>query len=269
MSVPSRRLLAVLLDSLLFLPIWLLAFQYERGVQVLVTAICLVYFYVSDTTSGQTVGKSVFKLRTVTLDGQIVSGRAASGRTVLRLVDHTLIGLIVMVFNGDRRRIGDFAARTKVVDAREVVVSRPFDVSMIGYPLAWLVPALLVFTLTAIGRFPGSYRVTADAICAEADSIVPSLTDPQQLLELTRAETRDLERLDAPPHWADRHEILLAEYHAMGDKLDAALRRVARSNAPAARWQREAARLARRAERSNARLAVLGYEGCAGSGSQA
>ncbi|HEV2813824.1 MAG TPA: RDD family protein [Solirubrobacteraceae bacterium] len=266
----SRRVGAVVLDILLLAPIELLAFRYERGVQVLATALFLVYFYLSDTTSGQTVGKSVFKLRTVTLDGRIVSGRAAATRTVLRIVDHTFIGLIVMVCTGQRRqRLGDLAAKTAVVDAREVVVGRPLDRSMLLYPAIWLVPALVVFTLTVQGRFPGSYRMTADAICEEADAIAPRVGNPLQLVHLLEAETDELERIDAPPHWRDRHDVLVAEYRDFTQRTERVVHRLAQRRASPAQWQSAWARLGRRSKRVNARLSRLGYEGCAGSASAA
>ena len=262
----SRRVLAVLLDGLLFAPIWVLASFYDFGVSIFVTALALVYFYLCDVTSGQTVGKAVLKLRTVTLDGEIVAGRPAAARTVLRLIDHSIVGLISIAVTQRHQRLGDLAAGTHVVDAREVDVRpRPLDGSMVGYPLAWLVPALVVFGFTAAGHFPGSYRVEADAICAEADSVVPSLDDPSQLLALTRHETAALKRLEAPLNWRDRHDVLVAEYTKLGNKLARSLRRVRRSNAPAATWQREWAKLVQRAEASNARLAELGYKGCAGT----
>lgn len=266
----GRRLGAIVVDLLLLAPLELFAFRYERGVQVLATALALVYFYLSDTTSGQTAGKALFKLRTVTLDGEIVSGRAAASRTVLRIVDQTIVGLVVMVCTGQRRqRLGDLAARTAVVDARDVVVGRPLDASMLRYPAAWLVPALIVFTLTAMGRFPGSYRVVADAVCAQAAAAGATVRHPRQALELTREEASDLAAIDAPPHWRDRHEILVAAYRAYSVKLERAMLRTASSRRPQARWQVEWPRLQRWADRANARLAQLGYEGCAGTGGSA
>jgi hypothetical protein len=251
-------------------PVEVIAYHYEWGVQVLATAFALVYFHLSDTTSGQTIGKSLFKLRTVTLDGGIVGGRQAAARTVLRLIDHTIVGFLVMVCTGERRqRLGDLAARTCVVDAREVVVSRPFDRSMLAYPLAWLAPALLVFTLTVMGRFPGSYRVVADTVCEEADARVPNVPDPQGLLELIRTETAALEAIDAPPHWRDRHAVLVTEYESMTFRLEQALVRTVRSRSPQKRWRREWLRLVHQAESANRRLATLGYEGCAGAAGDA
>ncbi|HEV3002122.1 MAG TPA: RDD family protein [Solirubrobacteraceae bacterium] len=266
----ARRLGAIFVDLLLLAPIELLAFRYERGVQALATALALVYFYLSDTTSGQTAGKALFKLRTVTLDGEIVSGRAAASRTVLRIVDQTIVGPIVMVCTGQRRqRLGDLAARTAVVDARDVAVSRPLEASMLLYPAAWLVPALIVFTLTAMGRFPGSYRVVADAVCEQADALVPAARVPSDLAVLARAEADDLASIQAPPHWRDRHAVLVAEYRAFSQRLERVLWRTSRSRDPQARWRVEWPRLQRRMAVTSARLAQLGYEDCAGNGGSA
>lgn len=260
----SRRLGALLVDSLLLAPVTVLAYPYEWGINVLVTALSLVYFQLSDCTSGQTVGKAVFKLRTVTLDGEIVGGRAAAARTILRLVEFP-IGLVVYLCTGERRqRLGDLAARTAVVDARDVVVERRLATEMLFYPAAWLVPALIVFTLTAQGRFPGSYRVVVDDMCEQADNAMVSAQSPDQILAITRHEARGLNAIVAPPHWRDRHEVLVAEYRTLGNKLERALERTARSSTPQVRFKAEWERFMVRARRSNARLAALGYEGCAG-----
>jgi uncharacterized RDD family membrane protein YckC len=78
----------------------------------------LYYFFATESGDGQTVGKKLMKLRVVRSDGSPVGMREVAVRTVLRVVDNYLVGLIVMLATGDRRqRIGDLAAGTIVVDA--------------------------------------------------------------------------------------------------------------------------------------------------------
>jgi uncharacterized RDD family membrane protein YckC len=78
----------------------------------------LYYFFALESGDGQTVGKKLMKLRVVRVDGSPVGMREVAVRTVLRVVDNYLVGLIVMLATGDRRqRIGDLAARTIIVDA--------------------------------------------------------------------------------------------------------------------------------------------------------
>jgi uncharacterized RDD family membrane protein YckC len=78
----------------------------------------LYYFFALESGDGQTVGKKVLKLRVVRADGGEAGMREIAVRTVLRVVDNYLVGLIVMLATGDRRqRIGDLAAGTIIVDA--------------------------------------------------------------------------------------------------------------------------------------------------------
>jgi uncharacterized RDD family membrane protein YckC len=78
----------------------------------------LYYFFALESGDGQTVGKKLMKLRVVRANGSPVGMREVAVRTVLRVVDNYLVGLIVMLATGDRRqRIGDLAAGTIVVDA--------------------------------------------------------------------------------------------------------------------------------------------------------
>jgi hypothetical protein len=267
-KLDSRRVGAVLVDGLVFLPITLMSWQYEWGIQALASAFWLIYFFVSDCTTGQTLGKVLFKLRTVTLDGGIVSGRAAAARTVLRLIDHTVVGLIVMVCTGKRRqRLGDLAAKTAVVDARDVVVTRTFEPSMLLYPAAWLVPAVIACTLTVMGRFPGSYRVTADAVCAQTEQeLLPQIRTAADIVAFGYEEAARLRALDAPPHWRDRHDMLVAEYEQYAARAERVVRRVQRSGSGRQAWVKASARLQGHAAKANARLAALGYEDCAGTG---
>jgi uncharacterized RDD family membrane protein YckC len=78
----------------------------------------LYYFFALESGDGQTVGKKLMKLRVVRVNGSPVGMREVAVRTVLRVVDNYLVGLIVMLATGERRqRIGDLAAGTIVVDA--------------------------------------------------------------------------------------------------------------------------------------------------------
>jgi uncharacterized RDD family membrane protein YckC len=86
----------------------------------------LYYFFALESGDGQTVGKKLMKLRVVRADGSPVGMREVAVRTILRVVDNYLVGLIVMLATGDRRqRIGDLAAGTIVVDASGPAVLAP------------------------------------------------------------------------------------------------------------------------------------------------
>ncbi|HEY6584324.1 MAG TPA: RDD family protein [Gaiellaceae bacterium] len=78
----------------------------------------LYYFFALESGDGQTVGKKLMKLRVVRANGHPAGMREIAVRTVLRVVDNYLVGLIVMLATGERRqRVGDLAAGTVVVDA--------------------------------------------------------------------------------------------------------------------------------------------------------
>jgi uncharacterized RDD family membrane protein YckC len=86
----------------------------------------LYYFFALESGEGQTVGKRLLKLRVVRADGRPAGMREIAVRTILRVIDNYLVGLIVMLATGDRRqRIGDLAADTIVVDATGPALASP------------------------------------------------------------------------------------------------------------------------------------------------
>jgi uncharacterized RDD family membrane protein YckC len=90
----------------------------------------LYYFFATESGEGQTVGKKLMKLRVVRADGRPASMAEIAVRTILRVVDNYLVGLIVMLATGEKRqRIGDLAAGTIVVDASVAAVPAPAPVA--------------------------------------------------------------------------------------------------------------------------------------------
>jgi uncharacterized RDD family membrane protein YckC len=92
------------LDSLLFL---VLAFLYYWGTEL---------------SSGQTLGKRVLAIRVVAVGGGPPSGRAILVRNLVRFIDALplalpyVVGVISLFATGERRqRLGDLAAKTRVV----------------------------------------------------------------------------------------------------------------------------------------------------------
>jgi uncharacterized RDD family membrane protein YckC len=84
----------------------------------------LYYFFALESGEGQTVGKKLMKIRVVRADGRPAGMREVAVRTILRVVDNYLVGLIAMLATGERRqRIGDLAAGTIVVDASGSMVA--------------------------------------------------------------------------------------------------------------------------------------------------
>lgn len=80
-ALDNRRLAAFFVDLLVCAPMSLPAFFYERGVWLTAVALSCAYYFLSEVTTGQTVGKALFKLRVVDYDGQIPSpARSRHGR---------------------------------------------------------------------------------------------------------------------------------------------------------------------------------------------
>jgi uncharacterized RDD family membrane protein YckC len=76
----------------------------------------LYYWFACESGGGQTVGKKLMRLRVVRVDGGPADMQAIAVRTVLRLVDTALVGLIAMMATGERRaRLGDLAAGTMIM----------------------------------------------------------------------------------------------------------------------------------------------------------
>ncbi len=128
----------------------------------LAIAVELLYFFVEETRSGQTIGKRQYGVRVVNLDGTRPGPRTIAFRTLGRVLDalpaYHASGLLTMIGTGRRRRqrIGDMLAHTTVVAAAG------------GRALAprrrWLLPLLTVLAtafsvavvVTAADRSPGS-----------------------------------------------------------------------------------------------------------------
>jgi uncharacterized RDD family membrane protein YckC len=82
------------------------------------------YFFVAEAvTTGRTPGKSAMGLRVIKLDGSAVDLSAVAVRNVIRVIDLgvLLLGVVVMFFQPQTRRLGDLAAGTIVVRDRALV----------------------------------------------------------------------------------------------------------------------------------------------------
>lgn len=264
----SRRLGAWLIDGMLVGVLTIpLVLRYGRGLgtEVLAAALLLAYYFLFDVTTGQTVGKRVTGLRAVMADGSPLTERAASGRSVLLLVDATLIGLVVyMLSGGRRRRIGDYAAGTIVCEVRRVgTFRRSFRLGDAGYPLAWVVTGLVVFGFSATGHMPWSYRVRADRICAKGNAFLERNRQRLSFADaviVSRQEEAILAGMRPPANWRERHRELLTRLHAENEA--AALVLATRDSAQA---QQRLSALQSLAAADNATLSQLGYRDCAGA----
>ena len=83
----------------------------------------IAYFTICEAATGQTLGKRLSRIRVVSQDGGRVGFGQSAARNVLRLVDALpilyIVGLVSVLATGEdrRQRVGDIAARTRVVTA--------------------------------------------------------------------------------------------------------------------------------------------------------
>ena len=79
--------------------------------------VVFVYFTVQEAVWGTSVGKAALHLQ-VAAGGGRMTWRAAILRNIFRLIDWLpalyLVGVVVMLVQGDQRRIGDFVGGTRV-----------------------------------------------------------------------------------------------------------------------------------------------------------
>jgi uncharacterized RDD family membrane protein YckC len=90
----------------------------------------LYYYFACESGGGQTAGKKAMRLRVVREDGSPAGMREIAVRTVLRVVDTALVGLIAMMATGERRaRLGDLAAGTMIVSTDGAPSAAPAEVA--------------------------------------------------------------------------------------------------------------------------------------------
>jgi uncharacterized RDD family membrane protein YckC len=121
-QLDNRRIAAALID--LLIPLAGVAAAYAAGLSLTLGLLLvgvgwtLYYFFALESGDGQTLGKRAMKLRVVSADGTPATMEQIAKRTVVRILDGHIVGLIVMLATGDRRlRLGDMVAGTVVTDA--------------------------------------------------------------------------------------------------------------------------------------------------------
>ena len=128
---------------------------------LLIVALWLSYFALSESLTGQTLGKRWMGLRVVALDGGPAGIAAVSARSLLRLIDDLgfcLVGMIPMLLTGERRRrFGDLAGRTLVVRVDSTTAPRPNPgLRAAIYPVVWLTTVMVVVFGLGLGSAAGA-----------------------------------------------------------------------------------------------------------------
>lgn len=121
-ALDNRRIAAAVID--LLVPLAGVAVGYAaglsltRGLLLVGVGWTLYYFFALESGDGQTLGKRAMGLRVVSADGTPATMEQIAKRTVVRILDGHVVGLIVMLATGERRqRLGDIVAGTVVTEA--------------------------------------------------------------------------------------------------------------------------------------------------------
>lgn len=94
----------------------------RTAVFLALNAAAFCYHFLLEWRSGETLGKRLFGLRVVTDDGEPIGMRASFLRNALRAIDglgYWTVAVLVILFRGDGKRIGDLAGRTLVVGVND------------------------------------------------------------------------------------------------------------------------------------------------------
>ena len=156
--------------------------------------------------NGQTPGKRVAGTRVVRVDGNPVGLVEVAVRNLVRIVDFLPsfygLGLIVMFFNRQARRLGDFAAGTLVIRERKAVSLDSLKPSTSIRPSA-------VGATERIQSLVNSYPAVRNLSAADLDLIQDALTryrqgklDPDLVNRLAQAIARKIGLASLPPHAA-------------------------------------------------------------------
>jgi uncharacterized RDD family membrane protein YckC len=154
----------------------------------------LYYYFACESGGGQTVGKKVTHLRVVQMDGSPAGMREIAIRTVLRVIDTALVGLIAMMATGERRaRLGDLAAGTTIVSTDVAPSAAPAEVAPVAIeaPVAYdePEPAGEEFAEVEDGELATGYEPITGV---EAEPVV----EPEPVVEVAPVED---EPVSAPP----------------------------------------------------------------------
>lgn len=266
-ELDSKRVLARLIDALLItIPvIVLMALDVIEGfgIWLVIAAVQLSYFFMLEATVGQTVGKQAMGLKVSRADGSPAGAAAVATRTVLRLLEDNLLGLIVMVLSGKRRqRIGDLLGGTVVTRAAAAPGLPSPSALVVVYPVLW-VAAAGGYTLVAPEQDP--YLAEVAAICKKRTDVqdrMPQL-DITDVFRMSAKETQRIARLEPTPAFEIWHREVVREkreFDALGREFFEA---AAASPDPEGTYYEFEARFTAEAKQHNDLFAEVGLEDCA------
>jgi uncharacterized RDD family membrane protein YckC len=125
----GERILAKLLDYLVFVPLWIIGFvlavnqigDIGIGAYFIIVAVIFVFYDLvcEQFLNGQSIGKRIMKIKVISLNGNRPTFGQYLLRWLLRLVDFSITGglgaLIAAIVTENGQRIGDIAAGTALI----------------------------------------------------------------------------------------------------------------------------------------------------------
>jgi uncharacterized RDD family membrane protein YckC len=179
--------------------LWLAAIQI-----LILFAVYIGYFVLFETLwRGQTPGKKYVKIRVIRDDGRNVGIQQSILRALLRPIDDILfIGLLLIMFTPQEKRLGDWVAGTILIQEGQAVTNQKIDVSPAAADLSiWLIEKGQITALTSdefatIRKYLYRY---------------PALTDAAKIQVSDRLAQRLLERIELADRPPSRNAHLIIE----------------------------------------------------------
>lgn len=139
-QIPIKRFFAALIDYILFL-LFIAAYVIFLGERkndgtfevkgvlhiIILWIVWIIYFPVIETRFGYTLGKGLFDLKVIGINGHKISFSQACKRHILDFVDFILYGFIAVISlnqNKKFQRLGDLWAKTYVVQDNDIEKSQ-------------------------------------------------------------------------------------------------------------------------------------------------
>ena len=128
MNINFKRGMALLVDIVICLiivaiVIYMLKLDITKSIGIInIINLCfiIIYFTIQESIYSLTIGKKIFKLKIINKDGKKINFKQALIRNLLRMIDHLLVGYILVLINDDNKRVGDIVANTRVVSEYEI-----------------------------------------------------------------------------------------------------------------------------------------------------
>ncbi|MEG4203753.1 RDD family protein [Microcoleus sp. Pol7_A1] len=202
--------IAKLLGSTNGLELWLIAVQALIGFFIYVG-----YFVFFETAwSGQTPGKRYVKIRVIRDDGRPVRLQQSTLRALLRPFDDLFfIGVFLIVFNQQEKRLGDLVGGTLVIQEQQPMTTAALKVSTPARSLA----KKLLIEADISSLLPEDFAVIREYL-QRREAMIPNARN--ELSKQLASQVKQIISLEKLPTKVDANIFLEAVYHAYQQQVD-------------------------------------------------